>query len=150
MAKSGWVHYKTVIGYDDAAQTIWVYDTYAGQGPTYDGIPITYGEFDSWWRHFNRVFLVVYPQGREDEVAAILGDYTDPTYAAEAALAAAQAEAARRNDAGRGSTQAHPPPSSTGTMRRRSTTRKRSAWASVPHVVVPVRPVRGVLSHRPL
>ncbi len=91
-------HYRTVIGYNEAAQTVWVYDTYEGQGPTYDGIALSYGEFDRWWRHFNRVFLVIYPQGREDDVAAILGSYTDPAYAAEQALSAAQAEAARRND----------------------------------------------------
>lgn len=91
-------HYRTVIGYDDHAQVIFALDSYLGPGPGHEGITFRYEDFDAWWRHFNRVFLVIYPQAREREVAAILGAYVDPAYAAEAALVVAQDEAAEWDD----------------------------------------------------
>ena len=91
----GWMgHYETVVAYDDEVQTLWVYDSYLGIG---DGLgrTYTYDEFDSWWRHFNRTFLVLYPIDRELEVRDLLGSYVDPVYAAERALDKARAEAAQ-------------------------------------------------------
>lgn len=94
----GWMgHYETVVAYDDNLQTLWVYDSYLGLGEGY-GIAHSYAEFDSWWRHFNRAFIVLFEVDREMELRAILGQYADTRYAAQQALNAAQAEASTIND----------------------------------------------------
>lgn len=91
----GWMgHYETVVAYDDEVQTLWVYDSYLGIGDGF-GRTYSYDEFDSWWRHFNRAFLVFYPVDRELEVRDLLGSYVDPLYAADRALDKARAEAAQ-------------------------------------------------------
>lgn len=91
----GWMgHYETVVAYDDAEQTFWVYDSYLGIGNG-QGRVHKYSELDSWWRHFNRAFIVIYPVDRELEIRNILGAYVDPNYAAERALAVARQEAAQ-------------------------------------------------------
>ena len=52
----GWMgHYETVVAYDDAEQTVWVYDSYLGIGSGF-GRTYSYQEFDEWWRHFNGRF----------------------------------------------------------------------------------------------
>jgi tetratricopeptide (TPR) repeat protein len=91
----GWMgHYQTVVAYDDPSETLWVYDSYEGLGSGY-GIEHSYTEFDSWWRHFNRTFLVLFSEDREDDIRDVLGAYVDVEYAAEAALAQARQEAAQ-------------------------------------------------------
>lgn len=81
-------HYETIAGYDDATQTIWVQDSYLGPNQTR-----TYADFDYWWRHFNRTFIVLFDMSRTDELRAIMGYHIDPAYAAQSALDAARAEA---------------------------------------------------------
>lgn len=94
----GWMgHYETVVAFDDPSQTLWVYDSYLGNGEGY-GISHSYSEFDSWWRHFNRAYVVLFPLDRADELRAILGNYADPTYAAQQALDTARNEAVTIND----------------------------------------------------
>ncbi len=91
----GWMgHYETVVAYDDPSQTIWVYDSYLGIGSGY-GRTYSYDEFDSWWRHFNRAYVLIFPLDREQDVRDILGPYVDPLYAAEQALNVARQEAAQ-------------------------------------------------------
>lgn len=90
----GWMgHYETVVAYDDATETIWVYDSYLGLGSGY-GEEHSYAEVDEWWRHFNRTFVVLFTLDREQDMRDVLGGYVDPAYAAEAALAVARQEAA--------------------------------------------------------
>lgn len=94
----GWMgHYETVVAYDDNLQTVWVYDSYLGMGEGY-GMSHSYAEFDSWWRHFNRAFIVLFPVERETELRAILGNYVDPTYATQQAYDTARNEAITLND----------------------------------------------------
>ncbi len=89
-----WIgHYQTVVGYDDTLGVFYVYDSYLGTGENGEGIAETYSDVDANWQHFNRTFIVLYAQEREDEVRAILGELADLTTAAEHALAVAQAEA---------------------------------------------------------
>ena len=91
----GWMgHYETIVGYDDAQQTFWVFDSYLGNGSDGYGRNHLYSELENWWRHFNRTFIVLYEVDREQEVRAILGNHVDPAYAAESALAIARQEAA--------------------------------------------------------
>jgi tetratricopeptide (TPR) repeat protein len=69
----GWMgHYTLVMGYDDATRTLLTQDSYYG--------PDTMDDYDSLlsdWRAFNYVYLVVYPRGRESELAGILGPNAD-------------------------------------------------------------------------
>lgn len=90
----GWMgHYETVVAYDDAAQTVWVYDSYLGIGSGY-GRTYSYQEFDGWWRHFNRTFLVFFPLDRTDELRTLLGPYENVSWTANTALNKALQEAA--------------------------------------------------------
>ena len=90
----GWMgHYETVVAYDDASQMLWIYDSYLGLGDGY-GRTHTYEEFDSWWRHFNRAYIILFPLDRENDMRAVLGASVDPTVAAQGALSRAQQEAA--------------------------------------------------------
>ena len=91
----GWMgHYETIVAYDDASETFWVYDSYLGIGNGF-GREHRYEELDSWWRHFNRTYVVVFPLDRENEVREILGPFVDPLFAAQSALSVARQEAAQ-------------------------------------------------------
>ena len=81
--KTSWMgHYQFVTGYDDAKQSFLVQDTYL-KGPNYH---VAYGAFLDGWRSFNRVFYVVYPAARENDLTNLLGSYEDPQWAAQHAL----------------------------------------------------------------
>lgn len=88
VAGEGWMgHYLTVQGYDDTRREMHGLDTYLGdRWEAYDTL-------DERWQQFNRLFIVLYPQDRERELATVLGPYQDPTYGVRAALAKAQEEA---------------------------------------------------------
>jgi tetratricopeptide (TPR) repeat protein len=86
-------HYLTVEGYDDAAQILYGMDTNLGPGADGRGRPFAYDELGTRWRQFNRVFIVVYPTEREAELAAVLGNYRDESWAIHAALNTAKVEA---------------------------------------------------------
>jgi tetratricopeptide (TPR) repeat protein len=81
--RNSWMgHYQYVTGYDDTAKTFLVQDTYL-KGPNYH---VSYSDFLEGWRAFDRVFIVVYPADRETDVMNLLGQYSDPTWAAQHAL----------------------------------------------------------------
>jgi hypothetical protein len=89
----GWMgHYETVVAYDDASQTFWVYDSYLGLGDGYGRVH-PYDELDSWWRNFNRAYVLIFPTDREADVRAVLGAAVDPLAAAQGALDRARQEA---------------------------------------------------------
>lgn len=95
----GWMgHYVLLVGYDDYAQNFLTFDSYLGSNQQ-KGRPSPYSVFDEKWRHFNRVFMVIYSQDRELELRKVLGDYVDPNYGYQASLAMARQAAERdRND----------------------------------------------------
>ena len=81
--RTSWMgHYQFVTGYDDATRTFLVQDTYL-KGPNYR---VPYRDFEEGWRAFDRVWLIVYPADREDEVMQLLGSYADPRWGAQHAL----------------------------------------------------------------
>jgi tetratricopeptide (TPR) repeat protein len=91
---SSWLgHYQTVVGYDDSFDSFYVYDSYLGSGENGAGMPKSYDVFDKDWENFNRTFIVVYTQEDENKIRNILGNWADPTWAAEQALQVAQEEA---------------------------------------------------------
>jgi hypothetical protein len=91
-------HYVTPIGYDDSLGVLFNLDTLLGAGKDNLGIREEYTDLDQRWGHFNRVYIVIYPPNREDELRALLGPDADPTLNAQRALARARADAKANPD----------------------------------------------------
>jgi tetratricopeptide (TPR) repeat protein len=80
-------HYQIISGYDDTNSQFLVYDSFEGPPEAY---PVPYDVIGQFWRHFNFVYVVVFPPERAGEIYSILGPQSDPQvnfrYAAEFAL----------------------------------------------------------------
>jgi len=80
-------HYQIVSGYDDAKKQFLVYDSYEGPPEAYG---VSYDVIAQFWRHFNFIYVVVFPPDRAAEVQSILAAQSDPQanfqYAADLAL----------------------------------------------------------------
>ena len=75
----GWYgHYLTLFGYDDTTRTFDAMDTYA-QPWAPNGEPFPYEDVLGLWQDFNYTFFVVYPDAREAEVLAIVGELDERT-----------------------------------------------------------------------
>ncbi len=86
--QQGWIgHYRTVMGYDDAAGVLIEMDSFKQIKQE------KYAELDYLWMNFNRVYVVVYSPDREGVLKDILGPDWDPAYNARRALETARAEA---------------------------------------------------------
>jgi len=83
-------HYRLIVGYTEITQTL-VFTTYDSLSTP--PVRLEAQALDELWRAFNRLYLVVYPQERGEDVAAILGPAMDERQAVESALATAYAEA---------------------------------------------------------
>jgi len=68
-------HYQTVSGYNDTTSQFLVYDSYEGPPEAYT---VPYDFVAQFWRHFNFVYVVVFPRQRAAEVQSILGPHSDP------------------------------------------------------------------------
>ena len=68
-------HYQILSGYDDAKGQFLVYDSYEGPPEAY-GVP--YDVIAQFWRHFNYVYILIFPRERTAEIQAILGPNSDP------------------------------------------------------------------------
>lgn len=91
---SSWLgHYQTVVGYDDATDVFYIYDSYLGTGENGTGMPRPYEDFDQNWQNFNRTFIVLYKQEEENLVRSILGDRADVDKSAAMAADTARSEA---------------------------------------------------------
>jgi hypothetical protein len=76
--KEYWLgHYEIISGYNEANSQFIVYDSYIGPDYAY---PIPYSEVASYWPHFNKVYVVIYPPDRQAQVMALLGPQADPSY----------------------------------------------------------------------
>jgi len=94
----GWMgHYVLLIGYDDIAGEFLSYDSYLGYNQG-QGRALPYAAFDDKWRHFNRIFMVLYRPAEEDALRAALGPYVDKVYGYQVALETARAEASMKRD----------------------------------------------------
>jgi tetratricopeptide (TPR) repeat protein len=85
-------HNRVVMGYDDAVQELYVFDSLLGNGPDNTGRPIPYADIDSRWRPFNRDFLVLYRPEDAAQAQEIMSGYWDPAYANEIVLQQSQQE----------------------------------------------------------
>jgi len=101
--KYGWMgHYGFVTGYDEPKELIIYQDTYQPQGaPPGPNRQIKYSTFIEGWRAFDYVFVVVYPDEKENEVLTLLGPLADEEQASRHALSMAQAEAQTLTDVDR-------------------------------------------------
>jgi tetratricopeptide (TPR) repeat protein len=74
----GWMgHYEVLAGYDDGAQIFNAYDSYEGDFTGGRTLPVSYQTIETYWRHFNNTYLIVYPPERASEVTALLGPDAD-------------------------------------------------------------------------
>jgi tetratricopeptide (TPR) repeat protein len=71
----GWMgHYLLIVGYNEFDRAMVTMDSYTGPSQNEP-----YVHLDDFWRHFNRVYLVIYRPEQEADLAAVLGDEMDPT-----------------------------------------------------------------------
>lgn len=85
----GWMgHYLTLYAYDDGRGVFIANDSFNGPQYAYE-----YAYFDSFWRHFNRLYIVYYPFAREQELLSLLGNNADEQLNWQHALDTARAEA---------------------------------------------------------
>ena len=82
-------HYQVLSGYDDAKAQFLVYDSYEGPPEAYG---VSYDVIAQFWRHFNFVYVVVFPRDRTADVRSILGANSDPQTNFQSAAQVASAE----------------------------------------------------------
>lgn len=91
-------HNRVIMGYDDATETFYTFDSLLGNGPDNTGRPLSYADLDDRWRAFNRDYLIVYRPEQEAEVMALLGAQAEREYNWQFTLAQAEAEIASIGD----------------------------------------------------
>jgi hypothetical protein len=72
---SGWIgHYVLLSGYDDSRAHFLTQDSLV-VSPDH---PMNYSYLqDTWWRHFNYRFIIVYPAEKEADLIGVLGKFAD-------------------------------------------------------------------------
>jgi tetratricopeptide (TPR) repeat protein len=83
-------HYQIISGYNDAKAQFLVYDSYEGPPEAYG---VAYDVIAQFWRHFNFVYVVIFPPERTAEVNSILGSNNDTQVNFQSAAALALTEA---------------------------------------------------------
>jgi len=91
-------HNRVVMGYDDATETFYTFDSLLGNGADNLGRPLSYADLDDRWRAFNRDYLIVYRPEQEADVMALLGEQADRSVNWASTLAQAEAEIASIGD----------------------------------------------------
>jgi hypothetical protein len=90
----GWMgHYGLIVGYDDETQEVTIPDTYLGV------IKMKYEEIDKYWAQFDKIYLVIFPNDRAQEVYDILGPQMDSAYNLQYAFEQVQANLFNQSDA---------------------------------------------------
>ena len=85
-------HYAFVTGYDDHLGVFIYQDTYPPEGVNGNNRQISYADFQTGWRAFNYLFIVVYPPANEPDVFNIIGKWGDTGWANQHALDIAEKE----------------------------------------------------------
>ncbi len=85
----GWMgHYLLLVGYDDARGVFITHDSYIGANTQY-----TYEYIETYWQHFNYLYMPIYSASRENDLKTVLGDNFDERTNIINALQIARAEA---------------------------------------------------------
>jgi tetratricopeptide (TPR) repeat protein len=94
--KHTWMgHYLFVTGYDDSQEAFIVQDAYyLDKEDPRKNVQVKFDAFVEGWRAFNYLFMVVYPPEREQNVYSVLGNWGDPHWSDEHALAMAESDVA--------------------------------------------------------
>lgn len=91
-------HYLLAVGYDDAENGLWVYDSLIWDAASLqdfnstEGRRYLYDDLATYWRQFNRTYIIVYEPEREAELAALVGDSWQDSTMWQESLLVAQAE----------------------------------------------------------
>jgi tetratricopeptide (TPR) repeat protein len=80
-------HYTLVTGYDDASQNFVTQDVFVGPNRL-----LSYEALDREWQTFNRVYILLFPPEKEEELKAILGSDWDRDQNRQNALDTARSE----------------------------------------------------------
>jgi tetratricopeptide (TPR) repeat protein len=73
-------HYLLVVAYDSAEEAFWVYDSWfgtsevPGENADDEGRLISFETLDSYWRQFNRNYVVLFAPEQRAQVSAIIGE----------------------------------------------------------------------------
>jgi Peptidase_C39 like family len=91
--QTSWLgHYAFVTGYDDSLGVFFYQDTYPPAGVDGKNRPISYSDFQTAWRAFDYIFIVVYPADREQDVFNLIGPWSDTQWSNQHALDIANQE----------------------------------------------------------
>jgi hypothetical protein len=87
---TGWIgHYILLTGYDDSSRQFISQDSLIVS----PNVRVPYEDLiDLWWRHFNYLYLVIYPPEREAEILDLLGPHADQEFNFQAAVEYAMQE----------------------------------------------------------
>ncbi|NMB54992.1 MAG: hypothetical protein GYA15_09850 [Leptolinea sp.] len=80
-------HYLLINGYDDVAGTFLTQDVFSGPD-----VQVKYTDLDKRWQNFNRVYILVYPAEKEEELKQLMGEDWDVDVNRKRALNTALAE----------------------------------------------------------
>jgi tetratricopeptide (TPR) repeat protein len=93
----GMGHYRLITGYDDSRREWIAYDSYDSsgivRGAPYEGIRLSYSDFDRLWKVFNRTYLLLYDDAHRSAVEGIIGSDLEDDAMWQRALDAASIEA---------------------------------------------------------
>ena len=74
----GWMgHYELLAGYDESAGIFNAYDSYEGDFSNGKTLAVSYQTVETYWRHFNQTYLILYPPERGRELFSMLGADAD-------------------------------------------------------------------------
>lgn len=90
-------HYVTLVGWDDVGDPnrggfLYGLDTLENNGADGKGVREYYANLDTRWKHFNRIYLVIYRPEQEGRLRELLGEAFDERMNAEQALVRALQE----------------------------------------------------------
>ena len=98
--EQGWMgHYELIVGYDDEKGEFYTQDSYLQIAkPDAKYFAISYDDFYQNWRAFNFVFIVVFPQEKQNDVMNLVGPLWNESDANQIALNRALSETASLTD----------------------------------------------------
>jgi len=91
--KVAWMgHYSFITGYDDDKGVFIYQDSYPPKDVSGKDREISYADFNTGWRAFDYVFLLIYPPDKDNDLHTVLYDWGDPAWANQHALDVANDE----------------------------------------------------------
>jgi tetratricopeptide (TPR) repeat protein len=96
--KIAWMgHYSFVTGYDEDKGVFIYQDSYPPKNTSGKNREIKYEDFNTGWRAFDYIFLLVYPPDKESGLLNLVADWSDPAWANQHAVDIADDEVQNLN-----------------------------------------------------